>query len=105
MPLNSLPVFISYYTSNHDTKGRVLQNLFLLSIASPRRNSVGPGDDECHSEFPGKHFQGDILLLALGSCQKDLFENDWLDVMVRVYWLKARFLALQVNLFLKVTSD
>lgn len=105
MPLYSLPVFISYYTSSHDIKGCVLQNLFLLSIASPRRNSVGPGDDECDSEFPGKHFQGDLLLLALGSCQKDLFENDWLDVMVRVYWLKARFLALQVKFFLKVTSD
>lgn len=41
----------------------------------------------------------------MGSCQKDLFENDWLDVMVRVYWLKARFLALQVNAYLKFTSD
>lgn len=38
-----------------------------------------------------------MLLLALGSSQKDLFEDGWLDVMVRVYWLKARFLALQVK--------
>lgn len=72
----------------------------LLSVASPRRSSIGPGDDECDSEFPGKHFQGDLFLLALGSGQKDLFENVWLDVMVRVYWLKARFLALQVNVLL-----
>lgn len=77
----------------------------LLSVASPRRSSIGPDDDECHSEFPGKHFQGDLFLLALGSGQKDLFENDWLDVMVRVYWLKARFLALQVNVLLQLTPD
>lgn len=86
-------------------EGCILDSLFLLFIASPRSSSsISPGDDECHSEFPGKHFQGDLLLLALGSCQKDLFENDWLDVMVRVYWLKARFLALQVNVYLKFTS-
>lgn len=36
-------------------------------------------------------------MLALGSCQKDLFEDQWLDTMVRVYWLKARFQALQVE--------
>ncbi|XP_056890296.1 calcineurin-binding protein cabin-1 isoform X5 [Takifugu flavidus] len=71
---------------------------------SPRSSSISPGDDECHSEFPGKHFQGDLLLLALGSCQKDLFENDWLDVMVRVYWLKARFLALQGDMDLALES-
>lgn len=56
-----------------------------------------PGEDEHHSEFPGKHFQADLFLLALGSGQKDLFESAWLDVTVRVYWLKARFLALQVK--------
>ncbi|XP_028269618.1 calcineurin-binding protein cabin-1 isoform X2 [Parambassis ranga] len=62
---------------------------------TPRRNSSGPGNDAADLEFPGQHFQGDLLLLALGSSQKDLFEDGWLDVMVRVYWLKARFLALQ----------
>lgn len=68
-------------------------------LVSPRRSSssVGPGGDAAESEFPGQHFQGDLLLLALGSSQKDLFEDGWLDVMVRVYWLKARFLALQVK--------
>uniref|UniRef100_H3C9K0 Calcineurin-binding protein cabin-1 n=1 Tax=Tetraodon nigroviridis TaxID=99883 RepID=H3C9K0_TETNG len=74
------------------------------NVASPRRSSVDPGDDECPSEFPGKHFQGDLFLLALGSGQKDLFENDWLDVMVRVYWLKARFLALQGDMELALES-
>lgn len=64
---------------------------------SPRRSSIGPEGDVDDSEFPGQHFQGDLFLLALGSSQKDLFEDGWLDVMVRVYWLKARFLALQVT--------
>lgn len=63
---------------------------------TPRRSSIALANDTADSEFPGQHFQSDLLLLALGSSQKDLFEDDWLDVMVRVYWLKARFLALQV---------
>ncbi|XP_051277894.1 calcineurin-binding protein cabin-1 isoform X5 [Dicentrarchus labrax] len=71
---------------------------------SPRRSSTGPGSDAADSEFPGQHFQGDLLLLALGSSQKDLFEDHWLDVMVRVYWLKARFLALQGDMELALES-
>ncbi|XP_035513588.1 calcineurin-binding protein cabin-1 isoform X4 [Morone saxatilis] len=71
---------------------------------SPRRSSTGPGSDVADSEFPGQHFQGDLLLLALGSSQKDLFEDHWLDVMVRVYWLKARFLALQGDMELALES-
>ncbi|XP_035021663.1 calcineurin-binding protein cabin-1 isoform X2 [Hippoglossus stenolepis] len=71
---------------------------------SPRRSSIGPGSDTADSEFPGQHFQGDLLLLALGSSQRDLFENDWLDVMVRVYWLKARFLALEGDMELALES-
>ncbi len=69
----------------------------LPRLVSPRRSSIGPGNDAADSEFPGQHFQGDLLLLALGSSQRDLFEDDWQDAMVRVYWLKARFLALQVK--------
>ncbi|TKS79105.1 Calcineurin-binding protein cabin-1 [Collichthys lucidus] len=74
---------------------------------SPRRSSsssVGPGGDAAESEFPGQHFQGDLLLVALGSSQKDLFEDGWLDVMVRVHWLKARFLALQGDMELALES-
>ncbi|XP_074494850.1 calcineurin-binding protein cabin-1 isoform X4 [Sebastes fasciatus] len=71
---------------------------------SPRRNSIGPGGDAADSEFPGQHFQSDLLLLALGSSQRDLFEEHWLDVMVRVYWLKARFLALQGDMELALES-
>ncbi|XP_008274915.1 calcineurin-binding protein cabin-1 isoform X2 [Stegastes partitus] len=73
-------------------------------IAAPRRSSSGPSNDATDSEFPGQHFQGDLLLLALGSSQRDLFEGDWLDVMVRVYWLKARFLALQGEMELALES-
>ncbi|KAM7416326.1 hypothetical protein PAMA_018408 [Pampus argenteus] len=71
---------------------------------STRRNSIGPANDTADSEIPGQHFQSDLLLLALGSSQKDLFEDDWLDVMVRVYWLKARFLALQGDMELALES-
>ncbi|CAK6950387.1 calcineurin-binding protein cabin-1 isoform X1 [Scomber scombrus] len=71
---------------------------------SPRRSSICPASDAADSEFPGQHFQSDLLLLALGSSQKDLFEDDWLDVMVRVYWLKARFLAQQGDMELALES-
>ncbi|XP_044051593.1 calcineurin-binding protein cabin-1 isoform X4 [Siniperca chuatsi] len=71
---------------------------------SPRRSSIGPSNDAADSEFPGQHFQGDLLLLALGSSQRDLFEDDWQDVMVRVYWLKARFLTLQGDMELALES-
>uniref|UniRef100_A0A671X091 Calcineurin binding protein 1 n=1 Tax=Sparus aurata TaxID=8175 RepID=A0A671X091_SPAAU len=67
-------------------------------------NSTGPGGEAADSESPEQHFQGDLLLLALGSSQKDLFEDGWLDVMVRVYWLKARFLALQGDMELALES-
>ncbi|KAM4746435.1 calcineurin-binding protein cabin-1 isoform 4-T4 [Anableps anableps] len=73
-------------------------------IVIPRRNCGGPSSDTADSEFPGQHFQGDLLILALGSSQRDLFEDDWLDVMVRVYWLKARFLALQGDMDLALES-
>eukprot|EP00064_Thunnus_orientalis_P009324 superscaffoldBa00001176_g9347 len=73
-------------------------------IVSPRRSSICPASDTAESEFPGQYFQSDLLLLALGSSQKDLFEDDWLDVMVRVYWLKARFLALQGDMELALES-
>lgn len=66
-------------------------------LVSPRRNSIGLSNNAADSEFPGQHFQGDLLLLALGSSQRELFEDDWQDAMVRVYWLKARFLTLQVK--------
>ena len=57
----------------------------------------GQSSEAGDTEFPGPHFQKDLFVLALGSSQMDLFGDAWLDVMVRVYWLKARFLALQVH--------
>uniref|UniRef100_A0A3B3UC71 Calcineurin-binding protein cabin-1 n=1 Tax=Poecilia latipinna TaxID=48699 RepID=A0A3B3UC71_9TELE len=73
-------------------------------IVIPRRNCGGPSSETADSEFPGQHFQGDLLILALGSSQRDLFGSSWLDVMVRVYWLKARFLALQGDMDLALES-
>lgn len=35
--------------------------------------------------------------MSFASSQRDLFEDGWLEFVVRVYWLKARFLALQVG--------
>lgn len=61
---------------------------------SPRQSSEA-GDPQ--SEFPGLHFPKDLFVLTLGSSQADLLGEGWLDVTVRVSWLKARFLALQVN--------
>lgn len=69
----------------------------LSGAASPGSSSLSPGTDEEELESSEQNFQADLLLLALGSCQKDLFEDHWLDAMVRVYWLKARFQALQVD--------
>ncbi|XP_061622399.1 calcineurin-binding protein cabin-1 isoform X2 [Phyllopteryx taeniolatus] len=70
---------------------------------TPRR-STGSCNDTADNEFPGQHFQADVLLLALGSSQKDLFEDKWLDVTVRVYWLKARYLALHGDMELALES-
>lgn len=70
----------------------------LCDAASPGgSSSLSPGIDEEELESSEQNFQADLLVLALGSCQKDLFEEQWLDMMVRVYWLKARFQALQVD--------
>lgn len=66
------------------------------------RRSTSSCNDTAENELPGQHFQADVLLLALGSSQKDLFDDNWLDFMVRVYWLKARSLALQVSTYVVV---
>ncbi|XP_069475989.1 calcineurin-binding protein cabin-1 isoform X2 [Ambystoma mexicanum] len=46
-------------------------------------------------DFPGTNYLGDLLQLCFASSQRDLFEEGWLEFVVRVYWLKARFQALQ----------
>ncbi|XP_077016315.1 calcineurin-binding protein cabin-1 isoform X2 [Tamandua tetradactyla] len=70
------------------TKGR-------SSAVSPRNCPAGAVNGRFGPDFPGAHFLGDLLQLAFASSQRDLFEGGWLEFVVRVYWLKARFLALQ----------
>ncbi|XP_032954468.1 calcineurin-binding protein cabin-1 isoform X4 [Rhinolophus ferrumequinum] len=70
------------------TKGR-------SSAVSPRNCPAGVTNGRFGPDFPGAHFLGDLLQLSFASSQRDLFEDGWLEFVVRVYWLKARFLALQ----------
>ncbi|XP_053783743.1 calcineurin-binding protein cabin-1 isoform X4 [Desmodus rotundus] len=70
------------------TKGR-------SSAVSPRNCPAGMVNGRFGPDFPGTHFLGDLLQLSFASSQRDLFEDGWLEFVVRVYWLKARFLALQ----------
>ncbi|XP_063081929.1 calcineurin-binding protein cabin-1 isoform X3 [Cavia porcellus] len=70
------------------TKGR-------SSAVSPRSCPTGVVNGRFGPDFPGTHCLGDLLQLSFASSQRDLFEDDWLEFVVRVYWLKARFLALQ----------
>ncbi|XP_061115858.1 calcineurin-binding protein cabin-1 isoform X1 [Conger conger] len=62
---------------------------------SPRKCTLGQPAELGEAGFPGLHFQGDLLQLAFAASQRDLFEDGWLAFLVRVYWLKARFQALQ----------
>nr|XP_051693044.1 calcineurin-binding protein cabin-1 isoform X1 [Oryctolagus cuniculus]XP_051693045.1 calcineurin-binding protein cabin-1 isoform X1 [Oryctolagus cuniculus]XP_051693046.1 calcineurin-binding protein cabin-1 isoform X1 [Oryctolagus cuniculus] len=70
------------------TKGR-------SSAVSPRNCPAGVMNGRFGPDFPGTHCLGDLLQLSFASSQRDLFEDGWLEFVVRVYWLKARFLALQ----------
>uniref|UniRef100_A0A8C6MQY0 Calcineurin-binding protein cabin-1 n=1 Tax=Mus spicilegus TaxID=10103 RepID=A0A8C6MQY0_MUSSI len=70
------------------TKGR-------SSAVSPRNCPAGVVTGRFGPDFPGTHCLGDLLQLSFASSQRDLFEDGWLEFVVRVYWLKARFLALQ----------
>uniref|UniRef100_A0A2K5JMP6 Calcineurin-binding protein cabin-1 n=1 Tax=Colobus angolensis palliatus TaxID=336983 RepID=A0A2K5JMP6_COLAP len=70
------------------TKGR-------SSAVSPRNSPAGMVNGRFGPDFPGTHCLGDLLQLSFASSQRDLFEDGWLEFVVRVYWLKARFLALQ----------
>nr|XP_016852557.1 PREDICTED: calcineurin-binding protein cabin-1 isoform X2 [Anolis carolinensis] len=67
------------------------------SLVSPRSGG-GSGhlnNGKFGPDFPGAHFLGDLLQLSFASSQRDLFQEEWLPFVARVYWLKARFLALQ----------
>ncbi|XP_053443028.1 calcineurin-binding protein cabin-1 isoform X1 [Nycticebus coucang] len=65
------------------------------SAVSPRNCPAGVVNGRFGPDFPGTHCLGDLLQLSFASSQRDLFEDSWLEFVVRVYWLKARFLALQ----------
>ncbi|XP_061458942.1 calcineurin-binding protein cabin-1 isoform X2 [Rhineura floridana] len=66
------------------------------SMVSPRNGPAASSvNGKFGPDFPGSHFLGDLLQLSFASSQRDLFEEGWLEFVVRVYWLKARFLALQ----------
>ncbi|XP_006157244.1 calcineurin-binding protein cabin-1 [Tupaia chinensis] len=65
------------------------------SAVSPRNCPTGVVNGRFGPDFPGTHCLGDLLQLSFASSQRDLFEDGWLEFVVRVYWLKARFLALQ----------
>ncbi|XP_063000055.1 calcineurin-binding protein cabin-1 isoform X2 [Elgaria multicarinata webbii] len=66
------------------------------SMVSPRNGPAASSvNGKFGPDFPGTHFLGDLLQLSFASSQRDLFEEGWLEFVVRVYWLKARFLALQ----------
>ncbi|XP_069071255.1 calcineurin-binding protein cabin-1 isoform X3 [Pleurodeles waltl] len=65
------------------------------STVAPRPCTPASGAVRFGSDFPGTDYLGDLLQLCFASSQRDLFEEGWLEFVVRVYWLKARFYALQ----------
>uniref|UniRef100_A0A8C5LJ11 Calcineurin-binding protein cabin-1 n=1 Tax=Leptobrachium leishanense TaxID=445787 RepID=A0A8C5LJ11_9ANUR len=65
------------------------------STVSPRKCPAGFTLECFGPDFPGSHFLGDLTLIAFAASQRDLFPDGWISYVVRVYWLKARFLALQ----------
>uniref|UniRef100_A0A8D2PE53 Calcineurin-binding protein cabin-1 n=1 Tax=Zosterops lateralis melanops TaxID=1220523 RepID=A0A8D2PE53_ZOSLA len=65
------------------------------STVSPRNCPAASLNGKFGPDFPGTHFLGDLLQLSFASSQRDLFEEGWMEFVTRVYWLKARFLALQ----------
>ncbi|XP_053326414.1 calcineurin-binding protein cabin-1 isoform X2 [Spea bombifrons] len=62
---------------------------------SPRKCPAGITSDCFGPDFPGTHFLDDLMLMGFAASQRDLFPEGWLNYAVCVYWLKARFLALQ----------
>nr|XP_014344546.1 PREDICTED: calcineurin-binding protein cabin-1 [Latimeria chalumnae] len=75
-------------------KRRLKLNSALPSV-SPRKCPSGSTIMQFGPDFPGSHYATDLVQLLFASSQKDLFEDSWLEFVVRVYWLKARFKALQ----------
>ncbi|XP_054974664.1 calcineurin-binding protein cabin-1 isoform X2 [Sorex araneus] len=105
----SLPNPLLRDCSNRHIKDMMLMSLSCMELqldqwlltkgrsptVSPRNCPAGVVNGRFGPDFPGTHFLGDLLQLSFASSQRDLFEDGWLEFVVRVYWLKARFLALQ----------
>ncbi|XP_018421411.1 PREDICTED: calcineurin-binding protein cabin-1 [Nanorana parkeri] len=63
--------------------------------ASPWKFPAGVTGECFGNEFSGSHFVEDQMMMGFAASQRDLFPDGWLNYVVRVYWLKARLLALQ----------
>ncbi|KAM5192446.1 calcineurin-binding protein cabin-1 isoform 2-T2 [Mantella aurantiaca] len=75
-------------------------NQWLLSkvkndTASPWKCPAGAAGECFGADYSGSHFMEDQMMMGFAASQRDLFPDGWLNYVVRVYWLKARFLALQ----------
>ncbi|XP_043924776.1 calcineurin-binding protein cabin-1 isoform X3 [Protopterus annectens] len=68
------------------------------SAVSARQCSSSSSLAQLGPHFPGAHYTGDLLQLSFASSQRDLFEDRWLEFVLRLYWLKARFLTLQADM-------
>ncbi|KAM9329216.1 calcineurin-binding protein cabin-1 [Gastrophryne carolinensis] len=62
---------------------------------SPWKCPSGGNVESFGADFPGSHFMEDQMMMCFATSQRDLFPDGWLSYAVRVYWLKARFLAMQ----------
>ncbi|XP_010215728.1 PREDICTED: calcineurin-binding protein cabin-1-like [Tinamus guttatus] len=106
---NSLPNPLLRDSSNQHIKDMMVMSLSCMelqldqwlltkgksSTVSPRNCPTASMNGKFGPDFPGTHFLGDLLQLSFASSQRDLFEEGWMEFVTRVYWLKARFLALQ----------
>uniref|UniRef100_A0A4W3H910 Calcineurin binding protein 1 n=1 Tax=Callorhinchus milii TaxID=7868 RepID=A0A4W3H910_CALMI len=115
---SSLPNPILRECSNQHIKDMMLMCLLCMELqldqwlltksksttVSPRKCTSSTTAAQLGPDFPGNHYLGDLIQLAFTSSQRDLFESDWLVFVVRVYWLKARFMALQGDMEQAVES-
>nr|XP_056715006.1 calcineurin-binding protein cabin-1 [Euleptes europaea] len=98
---SSLPNPLLRDCSNQHIRDMMLMSLCCMELQLDQwlltkgKSSTGSGNGKFGFDFPGTHFLGDLLQLSFASSQRDLFEEGWLEFVVRVYWLKARLLALQ----------
>uniref|UniRef100_H3AUV5 Calcineurin-binding protein cabin-1 n=1 Tax=Latimeria chalumnae TaxID=7897 RepID=H3AUV5_LATCH len=98
----SLFLIITHFISKYNTSCPIVfENVVALKLnsalpsVSPRKCPSGSTIMQFGPDFPGSHYATDLVQLLFASSQKDLFEDSWLEFVVRVYWLKARFKALQ----------